>query len=720
MGVPSNRRWLWLLALSGVTVAVYWTGLDNPFVYDDVLVVSRNVFIQDSRHLGRFFRGEITSTGEFRGHHRPLPMLTFYLNYRMGGEDPRGYRAVNLGLHLICGLLVFFVVRRLLRSFDPGDRPPGPRRDPMPAALVASGLFLLHPLSSISILLVWKRTTLLAVAFFLAALLAYLRLRGFGGTTPASPGRRAGLAALVVLLFVLALASKETAVTFPAVLLLLEAWPREDRSPLPRAVLAAHAVMWIIVALQLTVFFPHNISRFASAGPWPYLLAQAKVVWLYLAMVVAPWLLAAAYDVAIPTGLFDGPWALAGGVGLVLVLGGALLLRRRAPLASLATLWVLFTLAPTSSIVPGPLLVDEDRTYLPFVMIWALVGFGALALWRRGRALRLATGVAGGLVLLALSLTTVARCVTWSDPVWVWIDALRRYPGADRAQTNLCVRLSIEPKRVREAVASCGRRLERAPDDTRAAEGLGRALMLTGNPRGAASVLDRALRTAPDAVNLHRIAGLVAWTRDHPREAVQHLLRAVRGDPWDVASWVYLASAFQELGRSADARRVLVEVDGSRIPDDDVVRLALADLRRELGQLDRAESALEKLRTESPGQVGPLVSLALLASQRGDRSRALRLLETAERRAGHDAGAQLRVARAWLQLDAARAVHTLRRLLTHRPDAQNARLMLAVALLRSGRRDEACVAHRRVTAMDLASPAQLRWDRALRSACGGP
>ena len=45
---------------------------------------------------------------------RPLTYLTFWLNYQTGGQDPLGYHALNLLLHLGAVLLAYECLRRLL------------------------------------------------------------------------------------------------------------------------------------------------------------------------------------------------------------------------------------------------------------------------------------------------------------------------------------------------------------------------------------------------------------------------------------------------------------------------------------------------------------------------------------------------------------------------------------------------------------------------------
>src|SRR5882762_11501639 len=45
---------------------------------------------------------------------RPLTYFTFWLNYQLGGENPIGYHAVNLALHLACVWVLFDVLKKLM------------------------------------------------------------------------------------------------------------------------------------------------------------------------------------------------------------------------------------------------------------------------------------------------------------------------------------------------------------------------------------------------------------------------------------------------------------------------------------------------------------------------------------------------------------------------------------------------------------------------------
>ena len=57
---------------------------------------------------------------------RPLTYLTFWLNYRLGGESAVGYHVVNLALHAAAVLVLYEVLRRIVGKsarLRRGDRP---------------------------------------------------------------------------------------------------------------------------------------------------------------------------------------------------------------------------------------------------------------------------------------------------------------------------------------------------------------------------------------------------------------------------------------------------------------------------------------------------------------------------------------------------------------------------------------------------------------------
>jgi hypothetical protein len=128
-----------------------------------------------------------------RGFLRPLVQASFALQYALHGIQPWGYHLFNVVVHAGTVVLLYDVLRVLL--------------DAEWLALVSAAAFAVHPDGALAVVWVSGRTEVLCGLFYVAALAAYLR------------DRRAA----AVTFFVLALGSKESAVSLPVLLAALVA-----------------------------------------------------------------------------------------------------------------------------------------------------------------------------------------------------------------------------------------------------------------------------------------------------------------------------------------------------------------------------------------------------------------------------------------------------------------------------------------------------------------
>jgi len=90
--------------------------------------------------------------------YRPVAALSYTLNYLIGGLNPAVYRATDLGLHLLAGLLVYSVFRRWVHD------------SPWWGAMVAAGVFLAHPAVENVVPFIARRSYTLATVLVLAGL----------------------------------------------------------------------------------------------------------------------------------------------------------------------------------------------------------------------------------------------------------------------------------------------------------------------------------------------------------------------------------------------------------------------------------------------------------------------------------------------------------------------------------------------------------------------
>src|SRR6185436_20424638 len=171
-------RGLAVLLIAAAGVVAYANTLANPFIFDDEFAIVRNQSIRDPGDLGAVFSPPVESPTAGR----PLANLSFALNYAAGGDAVRGYHVVNIAFHVVCGWLLFGIVRRTFGT----DL----------FAFSIALLWTVHPLNSEAVTYVTERTeSMMACAFFLA-LYASIRASGAGRASPAptAPIVGAGLA----------------------------------------------------------------------------------------------------------------------------------------------------------------------------------------------------------------------------------------------------------------------------------------------------------------------------------------------------------------------------------------------------------------------------------------------------------------------------------------------------------------------------------------------
>ncbi|CAG9861076.1 unnamed protein product [Phyllotreta striolata] len=146
---------------------LYYNTLDAGFVYDDRRAILSNPDLLSktpwSRLLENDFWGTPLSDSGSHGSYRPLCVLTFRLNYVLGGFQPWGYHLVNVLLHCLATALLIRIARLIL-----------PKTKSKVGSLVTGLVFATHPVHTEAVAGVVGRADLAACNFYFLSLLAYI------------------------------------------------------------------------------------------------------------------------------------------------------------------------------------------------------------------------------------------------------------------------------------------------------------------------------------------------------------------------------------------------------------------------------------------------------------------------------------------------------------------------------------------------------------------
>ncbi|HEX6334113.1 MAG TPA: glycosyltransferase family 39 protein [Flavisolibacter sp.] len=105
--VPLPALWLTLVV---VTVYFASTGFGFTELDDTIFVRDFRSYYENADFVSAFRRGVFHATDDT--YYRPLFLNVMMLNYRLAGDAPAAYHAVNIVLHLVCVLVLF----RLLKA----------------------------------------------------------------------------------------------------------------------------------------------------------------------------------------------------------------------------------------------------------------------------------------------------------------------------------------------------------------------------------------------------------------------------------------------------------------------------------------------------------------------------------------------------------------------------------------------------------------------------
>ena len=595
----------------------YMPGLSGGFLFDDFANLPALGDSGPIDHWPTFWRYITSGTADPTG--RPLTLLTFLIDARNWPADPYPFKRTSLILHLLNGVLLALLLRRLGRmTFPSADR----LRIDM-AAVIGAGVWLLHPLFVSTTLYIVQREAMLPAAFTLLGLLAWLQ----GRVAIARGQTWRGLAWIALGLggcTVLGVLSKANGILLPALALvveyvLLRSSPSRDTGVAPEDQRRQHTYrrsMWLFGWLPAAVVAAYLLQQgwsgltrgISSLRPWTLgqrLLTEPRVLLDYLDLLWLPRPFTPGLfndHIKVSASLWSPGSTLPALLAVLAMIAGAWLLRRRWPALALAILFYFVGQSLESSTVPLELYF-EHRNYLPaMLMFWPLALWLCSVSWRP--VSRIATEVAptatpkrtvrplaklalAAFILLGLGLMTHARASLWGDNHEQALLWARLNPDSPRAQAN-AAQAELNDGHPQLAVERLRGPLAKAPDQVQLALNLFGAQCQLGHIES--STLDasrEALRTTRDPGTL-----LVSW--------FESAIDQVSQPPCPQLSYATLASLLQSalanpyLASNPGRQQDIHHLQGYLALWQGDANTALAEFNRALDEQVRIAAALNQ------------------------------------------------------------------------------------------------------------------------------
>lgn len=442
-----------LILLTGIVA--YGNAFTVPMQFDD--------FTSIGGAFENFSRGGF---GLFSpGASRWVADATFAFNKYLHGLQVGGFHAMNLAIHLGAALCVYALLKHMVAAADEATP-----KDTAPPAFIANFipfgsalLFVSHPIQTEAVTYIAQRYTSLAALFYLLSLYCYFCARKRMVLSPMAPLLSKTLIwwLTCVLFAVCAMKSKQTGITLPIMMIILEL--ACYRGYLVRK--AAFALLMLgllaIVPLQelssrntnsgrsITQMVQKASSESTTISRYSYFLTEQRVEATYLRLLLFPVNQNLDYDYPVFTSIKDWPVLCSLFLHLLLV-GAALYLLIRSQrfsdsmarttimtmrLTGIGIVWFYVTLAVESSFIPISDVIFEHRLYLPSIGFFmaATAGVGWLAAhrpWLQRSAWSLVL-----IVATVLTAATIARNKVWGTELSLWQNVLEKSPNKARPRS---------------------------------------------------------------------------------------------------------------------------------------------------------------------------------------------------------------------------------------------------------------------------------------------
>jgi len=433
----ANRRiWLGLAAALALAVIAYWPSLHGGYVFDDFINIVLNTNVH--MHLFDWESLRIATLGPPSAAHRPLAMISFAVDWYLGGDDPLRMKTENLIIHLINGLLLFGMLRALLRARRPAFD--APRSDLL--ALCVTAAWLLAPINFTAVAYIVQRMESLCQLFVLAGLWGYIAARvrmrdGKSGFMLAS--------ASIVLGTAMGGLAKESAALLPLYALIAEWIMFGFARTNGRMDLRLLAMYLVLLILPACVAMYWVITHYLPSAAWvnrPFtlgerLLTEPRILWDYVqwSLLPLPNQMALNHDtIRLSHALLDPPTTTLAILGLAVALVAALRLRHTRPLVTIGIAWFFAAHLLTGTVIPLELAFEHRNYFASIGLYLALFSFAAPPI---ATPLPFVRTTACIVLILFFATVTWVRALNWSNPLLFALSEAQMNPDSPRAAYDL-------------------------------------------------------------------------------------------------------------------------------------------------------------------------------------------------------------------------------------------------------------------------------------------
>lgn len=402
---------LLLILLAYITVFAFYPAITADFVnLDDFVMVTEN---PDITSLSFSNIKHIFSSFQYKLYH-PVVTLSYAIEYCFFKLDPYIYHLDNILLHIVNTLLLFFIIKRLSKSFF--------------VAYLVAALFAVHPVHVEAVAWITARKDTLYSFFFLLSILCYIKT--YDGK------HKTSLFMLSLISFILSCLSKPAAVTLPVVLILIDFYDNKLRLINIKKYFPFFVIS--VVFVFIAVFAHYSSEEIAITTMFAryvdFIDAQFNYLF-YIYKLFVPINLSCLYPQFYNHHFMTPSFVFYCITLLYLLIFLSVLSLKTNKKVFFGFFFFLITLLPSSGIMPTGVSPVADRyAYIPYVGLFFIIAEFLFYIYKKNKVSKYAMFLFLIIIVGVLSFLTYQRTKLWADNEKLMTQAINYAPEtADHA-----------------------------------------------------------------------------------------------------------------------------------------------------------------------------------------------------------------------------------------------------------------------------------------------
>jgi len=595
-------------------IIIYSNTFHSSFHFDDGSFVAGDPDIRNPTHFGAIWNFWPA---------RFITYLSLAFNWHLSQSHVFGYHLFNLMVHLGVAILSWWLT--LLTFSTPAIKNQKISHQADLVALFVGLIFVAHPIQTQAVTYIIQRAASLTALFYLAALCLYAKSRLLEQEKIAPPalGKFYYLGSLVSA--VLAMFTKEIAITLPLAVSLYEFCFFKTQKGFNWKRLLPF--LFILCIIPLTMFLTKSVNflemrraseSMSNISSWHYLITQFRVIATYFRLLLLPINQNLDYDYPIAKSLLQLP-VLASFFLLIVILFAARRVFAKYRLISFSIFWVFLTLLPESSVIPINDVIFEHRLYLP-MFGFSLFLVSTLYYLIGNKRLKLMLALLS-IVVACYSILTFTRNFVWKDELTLWNDTIRKSSQKARPYYNRAIAYQ-KAGNLNLALSDYNKAIAKDPNSAPAYANRGNLYQKIGKLELALSDCNKAIVIDPDLALAYNSRGVIYKSRGNLDLALSDYNQAIAKDS-------NLASAYANRGNlyqiKSDINLALSDYNKAIAIDPDLSSAYnnRGNIYQEIGEIAKAIADFDKAIAGDPNLASAYLNRAIAYQKIGSLDLAL-------------------------------------------------------------------------------------------------